>query len=106
MSNLLSQLDWLAPRGKTETSHAAAEKVQLTVRYKREVVLETLRQAGVRGVIAYDCWQDCFPEGTLESSIRPRFTELCKKGLAYRTNLKRMNGRGNDESVYRIVDGQ
>ena len=96
MSNLISQLDWLAPRGKTETSH-------ITVQYKREVVLETLQQAGVRGVIAYDCWQDCFPEGTLESSIRPRFTELCKKGLAYRTNLKRMNGRGNDESVYRIV---
>ena len=95
-------LDFDAPRGKTATSAAAAERVQLTVKHKREVVLAALKAAGDKGVIAYDCWKT-FPDGTLETSIRPRLCELVDKGLAYKTRYTRPNGRGNQETVYRAT---
>ena len=99
-------LNFDAPRGKTATSAAAAERVQLTAKHKRGVVLAALRAAGERGLIAFDCWRNDFPEGTLETSIRPRFTELVDRGFAYKSDRTRPNARGNQETVYRATYDQ
>ena len=108
MSSLIQQpiildlFDWGPPKGKTKTSAAAAKKVELTAKAKRAKVYRALVMAGEKGLIAYECWQNDFPNGTLEQSIRPRFTELVSRGLAIKTDEVRQNGRGNDETVYRI----
>lgn len=88
--------------GKTDTSRAAAEKVQPDAAIIRSRVLRDIRRAGALGATPSET------AGRLKLhilSVRPRTTELKDMGDIVDSGKRRRNARGNNEIVW-IAAGQ
>lgn len=86
----------LARRSDPVTSHWAAEQVD--VNRAERLVVEAIRRAGPRGLIA-----DQFPAltGLRLNTATARTRPLCQKGLIYDSGMKRLASSGRLQIVWR-----
>ena len=98
--------DWAPARGKTETSHAAAEKiapVAATLREKAYAIFCADARFGDPEHTGLTADEVAHRMGVDILAIRPRITELKEMGKIEFTGRTRQNARGNSQRIYRKV---
>lgn len=89
--------------GRTDTSRAAARKIQPDAATIRERVMRYIERQGETGATT---WEIAVRLKLDILSVRPRVTELDTEGRIARTKLRRANGNGNKEIVWAVPAGE
>lgn len=93
----MNLFDWQPPKGKTDTSEQAAEKIKPKAPTLREQVYNAVKEHGpITGEEVFKML------GTKETSTRPRLTELARHGYIEDSGERRKNEWGNNEIVWKV----